>query len=151
MLSCKINANKYSECAFVALSIQHSKRMRRMILSSVVSPALPCVSTLSRKLHDFLEKVVELKCGFWFPLQLLSETRLIPWRIQRGVIANVPTTSCTVPTHYTSQKLVKSEFSRQMFPRILRHELLWKSVPWEPSCSCGPSSSRETRQTWRSQ
>ena len=43
---------KYSECAFVALSKQHSKRMRRM-MSSV---AYPDFSTLSRKLYDFREK-----------------------------------------------------------------------------------------------
>jgi len=88
---------KYSDCAFVALSIQHSKRMRRTILSSVASPALSYFSTLSGKLHDFLEKVMGLKCGFWFSLQFLYEKLLIPRRTQRDVITNVPTTSCTVP------------------------------------------------------
>jgi hypothetical protein len=37
----------YSECVFVALVIHQGKRMRRIILSSMESPALPYLSTLS--------------------------------------------------------------------------------------------------------
>jgi len=36
----------YSECVFVALVIQHAKRMRRIILSSVACLSLQNVSTL---------------------------------------------------------------------------------------------------------
>jgi hypothetical protein len=43
----------YSEIVFVALCIQHAKRVRRIILSSVDSPALQYISTLSYKRHDF--------------------------------------------------------------------------------------------------
>ena len=39
----------YSKCVFVALIIHHAKRMRRIILSSVVSPALPYFSVLAHK------------------------------------------------------------------------------------------------------
>jgi hypothetical protein len=49
----------YSECVFVALVIQHAKRMRRVILTSVASPALQHFSTLSHKRHDFRKSVVE--------------------------------------------------------------------------------------------
>jgi len=39
--------------------MQHVKRMRRIILSSVATPALSYFSTLSHKWHDLREKVTE--------------------------------------------------------------------------------------------
>jgi hypothetical protein len=86
----------YSECMFVDLVIQHTKRMRRIIVSHVAYPALPYYSTvshvaypalpyystMSHKRHDFWKTLLTIKCVFWFSLQLLSETFLILIRNQ---------------------------------------------------------------------
>jgi hypothetical protein len=54
----------YSECVSVALVIQHEKRMRRVILSPVACLAVPYLSTLSRKGHDFQKNLLIPKCVF---------------------------------------------------------------------------------------
>jgi hypothetical protein len=48
----------YSECGLVvALVIQHEKRGRRIILSSVACPSLPHFSPLAHKRHNFRGKI----------------------------------------------------------------------------------------------
>jgi hypothetical protein len=64
----------YSECVSVALVTQHANRKPRIILSSVACPAVQYLSALSNKRHDFREKkLFNIKCVFWFSVQLLSE------------------------------------------------------------------------------
>jgi len=57
----------YSECVCVVLVIQHVKRMRPIILLSVVCLAVPYFSTLSHKRHDLRGNVIEhIMCVFDF-------------------------------------------------------------------------------------
>ena len=65
----------YSECVFVALIIQHSKRMRRIVLSSVACPDLPYFTTLSHKPYDYRKKKVmeHTKCD----LLVIMSTSLV--------------------------------------------------------------------------
>jgi hypothetical protein len=57
----------------------------------------------SHKRHDFRnKKVLNIKCLFWFSVQLLSETFLILRRIKRNIIINVPRSSCKVPVVFFS-------------------------------------------------
>ena len=46
----------YSECASVATVIQHAERMRRIMLLYLACLAVPLVSRLSHKRHDFRRK-----------------------------------------------------------------------------------------------
>jgi hypothetical protein len=71
--------------------------MRRVSLLSVARPALPYFPTLSHKRHDLKKILLNIKPVFWFSLQLLSETFLIPRKIQRDFIINVHRSSRKLP------------------------------------------------------
>ena len=81
----------------VAMLIQRATCMRHSQLSFVASPASPYFSTLSHKGNDFRNSLLNIKCLFWFSVQILSKTFVILRRIQRGIVINVKTTSRKVP------------------------------------------------------
>jgi hypothetical protein len=98
-------------------------RMRRVVWSSVAWPVLSHFSTLFQKRYDFLKTLFNIKCVFWFSLQLLSETFFIVRRIQRDIVRNVQTSSRKVPVILANCN--KLEFSRQIFEKysnIKSHE-----------------------------
>jgi hypothetical protein len=92
----KARSMTYSTCVPVGLAIQHKKRMRVIILSSVACLTVPYFSTLFHKLRDFRKKVLNIKCEFWFSLKPLSEKILILRRIQRNSVIRVHRSSCKV-------------------------------------------------------
>jgi len=76
------NEKLYIMNVFVALGIQHAKRIRRTILSSAACPDLHYFSTLSHKQNDFREKkVFGHKMYVLLLSKILSQTYLILIRI----------------------------------------------------------------------
>jgi hypothetical protein len=87
----------YSECVYVALVIQHAKRMRRIKLSAVACLAVPFTFTYLINGKNFVKMFLSIKYLFWFPLQLLFEIFLILRRIQRDIVICVHMSLCKVP------------------------------------------------------
>jgi hypothetical protein len=104
------------------------------MLSSVVCLALQYISTLSHEGTIFeKKKLLNIKCMFWFSLQLLSEIFLILRRIQWVIITNYIGLRVKYPL-YLSDFYETSSFSRD-FRKILKYQTPCKSVQWEPGCS----------------
>jgi len=101
-----------SECVSVALLIQHTKGMRRIIWSSVACLAVPFFSTLSQKGYDFRKNIFEHSvCVFWLYLQLLPLKFLFLRVIYPYAIVQ---SSCNVSV-ILLRFLMKLEFSGQTF------------------------------------
>jgi hypothetical protein len=81
----------------------------------------------------FGKTLLNIKCVFWFSLQILSKSFLILRIIQWDVIIHVHRSSCKVPV--IRQILMKLEFSRQIFEKYSNNHISWKSIQWEPSCT----------------
>jgi hypothetical protein len=86
----------------------------------------------------FEKMVLNMKCAFWFSLQVLPEKFLIPRRIQRDTALNVH-------SHHAKYLLFVSYFNETRifstdFRKMLKCKILWKSIQQEPG----------ERQTWQS-
>ena len=110
----------------VALFTQHAKRMDHTIFSSATCLALPHSSTLSHKRHDLWKNVTECKMFFWFSLQRLSEILPILRRMYIRLHAKYP-----LFLSVWNETWIFSTGVR----KILKHQIWYKSVQWEPSCS----------------
>jgi len=81
----------------VVLVIQHAGRMRRTVLPSVSSLALPYFfHIVSKTVRFFGNELLNIRCVFLFSLQILLETFLILRTIKRDDI-NVHTSSRKAP------------------------------------------------------
>jgi len=127
--------NTYSKCVFVAVVIRDAKRVWRILLSSVVCPALQYFSTLSHNRHEFRKRTLfNIKYVFWFSIQILLETFLILIRNGRDMIKKMYIglhTNCpSFLTAFNENRIFSIDFRK-----ILESQISWKSVQWEPRCS----------------
>ena len=85
------------------------------------------------KRHDIRKKLLNKKCVFWLSVQLLSETFLILRRTERDVIKNVNWIHVKWPSFLSD--LNETWVVSIDFRKILKYQLLWNSVKWEPRFS----------------
>jgi len=90
----------------------------------------------------FWYTLLNIKRVFWYSLQYLFETFFILRRIDRVMIKMF--TGVLVKYFCSCQKLMKLEFLTH-FRKILKFQILWKSVQWERSCSM--RTARQTNMT----
>jgi hypothetical protein len=80
----------------VALGIQHATRVRHIVIYGLSGCTIIFPHFLING-NIFEKTLLDIKCVFWFSLQLLSETFLILRRIKRDIITNVYRSSRKVP------------------------------------------------------
>jgi len=131
----KAISTTYSESVYAVLVIQHVKRMRRIILSSVVCLVLPYFSTLCNKRHDirktsYLTQNVCFGFAYNFCLKHFSfeeEFSDDTWLwMYTGLQAKHP---LFLP--YCKETRIISTVFRQ----ICEFQISWNPLKWEPSCS----------------
>ena len=69
------------------------------ILICVLSGFIILFHIISQTVWFSKKKLLNIKCVFWFSLQLLLETFLVLRRIQRDIAINVKTSSCKLPVN----------------------------------------------------
>jgi hypothetical protein len=89
LLPWKSNDITYSECVFVALDIQHGRRMRGSVLSFMACPAIPFLPHCLINGMIFGKHSLDIKCVFWFSLRLSPETFFSLRKSQRDTVINV--------------------------------------------------------------
>jgi hypothetical protein len=95
VLTCICVGARASACAHVALLIQHATCSHIAICS--VSGSTTFSDIISHTARFFGKMLLNIKCVFWFSLQLFSRTFLILKIIQLDIVINVKRSSSKVP------------------------------------------------------
>jgi len=114
----------------VAFVIQHAKRKRLILISSVGWLALPYFSKLSPKQHDFPENIFDHKM-YVFKLSTIFYRNIYHSKRELSeILSNVHRSSCKVAIWDINGTLISST----NFGKILKCQIPWKTVQWEPRC-----------------
>jgi hypothetical protein len=134
----------------VALVIQHAKRMRHVILSSVACLAVPYFSTLSHKQQDFRKKVTEHRMCV-----LISSTTFV-WNISHfrknsERYYHKYTYVFTLSTRYSCQILMR--FARNFLDRFSKNNIRFhkNACSGNTVVSCGRTDRHDEANTRFSQ
>jgi hypothetical protein len=90
-----------------------------------------------------------MKCVLWFSPQILFETFLIIRRTERDTIKKMCIGLHVKYPLFLSDINETWIFSKHL-RKILKHQISWKFVQWEHSCSMGTDGQTDG-QTWRNQ
>jgi hypothetical protein len=111
-------------CARIALLIQHAKLYARIMTSLV------WLHHIFRHYHIngaiFGKMLLNIKCVFWFSVQLLFETFLILRSSQRDIVINVSTSSCKafiILVGFYENWILSTGIRKS-----LKYQISWKSV-----------------------
>ena len=110
-----------------------------IISSSLVCPAVSCISTLSHKLHDFRKRILNLKYVLIFVTIDFDSQKTLAQSYHKSsqVFLQITDCSCLI--------LIKFEVSWQIHEKKTKYLISRKSVQRDASCFI-PTD----RQTWRS-
>ena len=101
---------------FVALVTQHAMSMRHIVICELSGSKILFSPHYLINGTIFGKKVLNIKCLFWFSLQIGSESFFILWRTERDMIKNVYRSSCKVPI-FPWNILIKVEFYGHIFEK----------------------------------
>jgi hypothetical protein len=118
--------------ACVALVIQHEKRTSCTIFSSLSCMAPQYLSKQSHKRHDFRKNNYWIwnEC-FDFLYKFRQKKCFILRKIPQDIIIKAHTSSCEVSivlSHFKQSSIFWTDFRN-----ILKYQISWKLVQWEPS------------------
>ena len=138
----------YSTWACVFVAFRYLACNAHAPYRHLLPAALQNVSTLYSKQNDFRKKVTEHK-----KCVLIFYTTFV-WNVSHATKKWARYDKIYVGLH-VEYLLFLSDFNENLnfpdrFSKILKYQISWKSVQWEPSCSMG-TDERTDGQTWRIQ
>ena len=101
------------ECVSIALIIQHAMRMRRIVICCLSGCTIffPHYN-INGMSFEKKNKLLNIKCVFWFPIQIWCKIFLILRRIQRYIIMNVDTSCQLFLSDCNQIRIFRDRFSK---------------------------------------